>query len=449
MKYSLFISFLGITLIAIFYWIYSGQLVIGVSFIIFAIIGYALTSLLNRKIATNVYAIFFIIYGVLLLISQYIFIDDIPFGYFNHKDAAFSFYDTAVIRLGPKDWETLVNGTLFKSFYGDYPLFAFWINLWKLAGYDIGVSIENLRLFLRLQDLLFAPMLLAVMAKYFKEIGMDNKHATTYCYVFGFCSYLFLTSVVFSRDLHVAFFYTLAGYYCISPYRHRFVYLKLFIIALICFGLRPENGMFAVIFPIYYLFRNTPPNTKLLFGALTAVVIVVFSGFIDSFIANQESYNIKTMNAISQSGMYAMFNSLPFPLNYIFNIAYSFIMPFPLTMYVVDDHIGWLGLSSIIIPFVNVVMLCSLIVYFRHHRRNYRYLWFFFVCIIYVAMCCSIEPNVRRAFAIIPSMFMLFAAVKPFLPRTKYRNIVSYSTFILLLLNIPAILYLYLKGNFS
>lgn len=403
-------------------------------------------SVLRKSQSISIYAIFFVIYGALLFLTQYLFIDGVNEGYFLQSDAYGSFYVTATMNFGPTKWDDLVSGTLFKSLYSDYPLFACWINFWKLIGFDIGVTHENMRLFLRLQNLLFAPGILAIMAKYFQEIGM-NKHKTLHwCIFFGLFSYLFLTSVVYSRDLHVAFFYTLAGYYCISPRKHRFIYLKFVIIALICFGLRPENGMFAIVFPIYYAFRNTKPSGKLILGGLVILCILLAAGFVDSFINVKDGYNARTAK-MAVGGLYSMFNSLPVPLNIIFNSIYSFIMPFPLIMYTLDRHIGVFGLFSLVMPFINVVAMCTIYVYARKHKKDYRLLYFFLVIIVYTVMCCSVEPNVRRAFAIIPTLFMLFAATQPKIPSRLYDIIVRRSVYTILLLNIPAILYLIYKGT--
>lgn len=436
-----------ILLLCPIYWIYSGQIQVAYSFLcIYALGAICVKWIIREKISFGVYNLFFLIYGILLLWSQYLFIDGDPSGYFNHNDSVESFYKSATISVGPKKWEYLISGTILFSWYADYPLFALWINAWKLLGWDIGVTMDNLRLFLRLQDLLFSPMILAVMAKYMSEVGVARKTIKTACIIFGLFSYLYLTSCVYTRDLHVAFFYTLLGYYALSPKKHRFIYFKFLLIVLICFGLRPENGMFALIFPLYYRFRNIGFSFKLIIIGVVVLLIAGLSGILDSFLSLQEGYN-ERMAGITQGGIYSMFNSLPFPLPQIFNVIYSFIAPYPFILNVADtDHQGLIALPSIGIPFINVIMLLTLWRYVRTHH-NYPVLWMFCIIILYITLTCIVEPNTRRTFAIIPTMYMLFIAVKGHILRRKYKLIVEYTIFGLIALNLPAILYLIAKGK--
>lgn len=438
--------FILVILLAGAYTLYSDQLFIGIAVLTLFLIGSIGVQLILRNWnRVNIFAVFFIIYCTLLLVSQYMYIQNAS-EYFVHNDAADSFYSNVILTYGPTKWSNLIKDTIFSRLFTDYPIFAFWINLWKLLGLDMGVTFENLRLFLRLQNLIFAPAILTIMAQYLSEIGLSKIKIFKHCCIFGIFSYLYLTSTVFTRDLHVAFFYTLAGYYCLSPFKHRFRYVKLIVIALISFGLRPENGMFATIFPIYYYFRNTIPDTKLLMGGLFVIILVTFSGFFDSFISTLDNYTART-EALNQGGLYAIFNSLPFPLGTLFNIVYSFIMPFPLTMFIADIHIGYLGLPTLAIPFINVIILSTIFQYIKRNKQRYNIIYFFIIIIMYVGLCCSIEPNVRRTFAIIPTMYMLFATVKPYIPTSKYRQIVNYTALFLISINIPAIIYLIMKGK--
>ena len=450
----LLFNFLIILLAAIYY-IYTSQSVFAVSLLCIYILGIVFCWIFGKKKKDVIYifSLFFLIYGVLLILTQWIFIDgnqEMSYGhymdYFNHSDASGSFYHTAVLDAGPKSWDNLLANTLLFSFYSDYPLFSLMINALHLFGIDIGVSDENMRMFLRMPNLFFAAGLLVIMARYFNEIGKSSKQTIHDCTIFGIFTYLFLTSVVFTRDLHVAFFYTLTGYYCLSPAKHRLIYLKFFLIALICFGLRPENGMFAMIFPVYYYFKNTPLNAKMIIGGLCALVIFIYIGALDTFVTAHEGFNEHT-KSVAGGGLYSLFNSLPFPLSSVFNIVYSFIMPFPLTMYIVDPHIGIFGLPSVVMPFINVIMVGCLVFFISRHRKDYRVLWFFILTVLFIAMTTTIEPNVRRTFAMIPALYMIFIEIKPFIPRRRYKQIVNNSILFLITLNIPAIIYLLFKGK--
>lgn len=429
-------------------YIYSNQFVVSLVYWGLGLSSVVVLKSLNiPKICISIYNKFFIIYSWLLIVTQVYFIDNPDITYFNHIDAVESFYNKAVIQVGPTQWNNFIESTLLASFYGDYPLFALWINMWKMIGLDLGVSMANMRLFLRLQDLLFASGVLTLIGLYFKEIRYSNKKIDKYCTLFGLFSYLFLTSVVFTRDLHIAFFYTFLGYYCLSPIKHKFIYLKFCLLSLVCFGLRPENGMFALVFPVFYTIRNTPPTIKLIIYGFIVLGACLAMGIVERFYELQESYNERT-ELVAGGGLYSLFNSLPFPLNVLFNLCYFLIMPYPLTMYLIDEHISWLGLFSLGMPFINLMIITSVGYYVNSHIKDYKILYFFILTLMYILMCCNVEPNVRRSFAVMPSLFMLFGYVKPYISQKKYKSMLIMDNIFIVILNIPAILYLISKGRF-
>ena len=424
---------------------YSGQFIIGLTFLIFYIVGMiTVYTTFKSKICLIIYGSFFIAYGLLLIVTQYIFIDGTDQGYFVHSDAAFSFFDFAVIQIGPSSWNNFIQSTMMASIYGDYPLFALWINMWKLIGLDWNVSINNLRLFLRIQDLLFAPGVLAILAKYFKEIGFSYKVIINYIIIFGIFSYLFLTSVVFTRDLHVAFFYTCAAYLCLSPNNHRCIYVKFLIIILICSGLRPQNGMFAIVFPLLYYLKNTKPSEKLFFTALIFIALIVATGVLDSFLETHDNYT-ESLESKNQGGLYSKFNALPFPLNFIFNAVYTLLIPLPVTQNLLDDHIQWVGIPSIAMPFINFIIILSIYKYIKKHNGNYRIIYFFLVCLLYILMSSNVEPSIRRTFAVIPALYMLFGYARLHISSHTYHIIIKNVILAIVGLNIPAVLYLLMK----
>lgn len=441
-----------ILLLGCAYSLYTGQLAVGFTFLLIYIVGLsAVWTFIRNRCSVTIYSLFFLIYGLLMILTQYLFIDGVYLGYFTHSDASGSFYVTATVDVGPNKWDELISGTLFTTFYFDYPLFALWINLWKLIGFDIGITEVNMRLFLRLQDLLFSPGILAIVAKYFQELGWGRKKTIRWCLVFGIFTYLFLTSVVYTRDLHIAFFYTVAGYYCLSPKKHRWIYLKFILIVLLSFGMRPENGMFAVIFPVYYRFRDVAPSVKLIIVGVVFIILVVALGYINTFTETMAGFNAYTLERNS-GGLYAQILKVPFPFNliinsYTFNPVYSFIMPFPITMFLNEDTISLFGIPSMAMPFINLIMVFSLIYYIRRRKNDYRTLYFFLICFLFITMCCTIEPNVRRTFAITPSIYMLYAQIRPRLPKAVNKRIGLRTMAFLLCLNVPAIVYLMINGK--
>lgn len=113
------------------------------------------------------------------------------------------FYQTELYIDGAS-WSNLLQHCML--IYPDYPFAQVIFSGWWLIGEQIGVDLSQVRFFLRIQDLFFGPFILSIIALYLRENNFDKVQILRLCLLFGLFSYLLITSVIFSRDLHVAFF---------------------------------------------------------------------------------------------------------------------------------------------------------------------------------------------------------------------------------------------------
>lgn len=425
---------------------YTDQIQIGAVFLLlWAIIVCNLRRCRVSNISCNIFTLFYAIYGAYLLLSQWLVVDSIPpYGYFVHSDAYGSFYLPTVDLIKETTWANLLKNTLLNSYFGNYPLAETWFTAWGLIAKQLDVDASNLRIFLRLQNLIFSSGILAIIAQYLFELHIKKVKIFQYCCVFGFCSYLLLTSSVFSRDLHVAFFYTLIAYYTLSPNRHPIVYIKLILLIIITFGLRPQNGMFTCLFLIFYILRNKKMGRKtIVFLALFAALIII-SGFLDVAISTGEFLQSRS-DEVNQGGLYSIFAHLPFPFNSIFFMVYSFIAPIPFIFYLLNEHCGFLTLTSVVMPFLNGLMAVVVIFYVRKNPQNRAYVRMAALILLYIVMCTNIEANTRRTFAVYPLLYMLFVPAYIKLSRTTKNKFLIGVIAILLPLNIVASIYVLTK----
>lgn len=433
-----FLLISGILFLAlVFSLLYTANVALGVLLVYF--VGLVFTTVFSKKkIVLIIFNMFFLIYGIYLLVTQIVFVSNNLDDYFFHIDASKSFYYQTILYIDTINWSNLIPVSIL--IYPDYPFAQILFSGWWLIGDALGVHYDDMRLFLRIQDLFFSPLILCIIARFLCEIKYDDKRIINLTLLFGLFSYLLITSVIFTRDLHVAFLYTLLGYYTISKTNHRHRYLIFSVLIFLSFGFRIENGIFAFLFPICYYY------TKHKFGGASYLLIsviltcVLVSGLIPMVLELRDGFNEHTV-ALNNGGLYNYLNSLPFPLNTSFNAIYSFMFPFPFIQYIQDDHGGILTVTSIISPFLRVIMLYTLIRYSIIQNNRWVKL-VLYVIFLYIISCSLVEPNLRRLFAVLPTMFMLFSYCFFRLRKEMRHRIIVNSILIVVCLNIPAIMLL-------
>ena len=440
-RFNSLVSIVSILFLCISYSFVS-SVHIGLGLIFIYIIGILFLRLWTKsRFISNIFNLFFCIYGLYLLLTQIVFINGIQDGYFFHIDASKSFFYQTELYIDGASWSNLLQHCML--IYPDYPFAQVIFSVWWLIGEQIGVDLSQVRFFLRIQDLFFGPFILSIIALYLRENNFDKVQILRLCLLFGLFSYLLITSVIFSRDLHVAFFYTLLGYYSLSNEKHKFIYLKFFVLILLVAGFRIENGLFAICFPLYYYYRYRKFTQLTYLTIFLVAVVFILSGGLTLFLNMRDAFNEHTVSL--GDGLYNKFNSLPFPLNMFFNSIYSYISPFPFIQYIADPNAGLFAITSIVSPFLRVVMLLTVAIFIKRNHTDFTTKLMFAIIIVYICSCSLIEPNLRRTFAIVPILFMVFCTKFYLLNRITRNNIIKIAVASLLLINLPATVFVLIK----
>lgn len=442
-----FVRFLLILMIG-GYALYAGQFVMALSVVCAYLTGMCFIKIVLKpttSIPTHLFELFFLIYGCLVLFSHMELIHDPYIDYFVHIDASRSFYQNIMDYAVPTSEEGGLVGTiLLNPFFLEYPLAAYLFTV--LAKVGIWLGIVNIRLFLRIHVFLLAALIVATMAKLL-TLYYNKKQVYKLIIPFGLFSYLYITSAIFTRDTHVCFVCTLVAYCYLNPQcQHKI--LKVFLLAILAAGLRPENGLMVLIFMmglIYDKLRQKKMSGLIIPLGFAAVAICVASGALAYVIDAFTGYDERTVNVIDAGGLYAKMYSLPFPINSLLLIIYSAIMPLPFLFYVIGEGGTILTLPFILSPYLLWPMFIAVFWYIRHYfYKDSKLSMFGLSSILCFAMLILVESNVRRSFAVIPGLYMVYAMIKDQIPYQwlNQKRIIGWTA--IAAVNIFAAVYIYL-----
>ena len=424
MKYS---SLFLVVLLSLFVYIYTGQLVQFVSIGIFYIIGITVIRLFlkpNNSLVYGVYGFFFFIYGVLALLSQIELIHNIDTDYFIHNDASDAFFPHAM-KFGADNKDNLIETTLLNPFFYDYPLVAF-INC-GLARIANTLHVENIRFFLRIYIFMISAIIPAIITTLLLEYKVNKKFIIKNVCIFGLVSYLYVTSTVFTRDIHVCLFYTLIFYILLQPSPHNVIF-KFIILFLLCLGARPENGIYSIVFFLSYYLINKKNNINISFFVLLFLVAIVlmyglrdvFDEAVDTAIRYQHSTSHKSV------GTFSAIYTLPFPLNVIGVSIYMILMPLPIDAYIVGNGKSFLTLPFVLSPYLMLVVFSSSVWYIiNRFKTEKKYSIALIVAILTFFVVSYLSPDIRRSFAVVPGLYMGYCLIRNkvsviFLRKIKY-----------------------------
>jgi hypothetical protein len=265
------------------------------------------------------------------------------------------------------------------------------------------------------------------MTNLLKDKKFSDIQIKKYIIPFGLCSYLFITSAIFSRDIHVCLIYTIAAYISLKDHvkGRLLIFILLFFLAA---GLRPQNGIAYLIYPIAFYWKTITKKIGLFgIGVIALICLVLFYYLQDSLELLYES--LGTYDDFSKSntgGIFIEFYSLPFPLNTIVMVIYMALMPLPLFKCCIGMGGTWLNLPTIFSSYLIYVCFMVCIYYLCHSKFKGAYVGTILVCLIAYAGIIYGSPDERRAFAAIPGLYMCYALVKQRIPKghyIRYRNI--------------------------
>ena len=154
------------------------------------------------------------------------------------------------------------------------------------------------------------------------------------------------------RDIHVYFFFLINTYILLTKFEVKKV-IMLVLSCIILFSLRFESGMFALVFPIFYIYNKFKKNWLLLLLFIPIVMSIAVSVFMDNYSKLKEAvefYNQSFNDVLANTdGLTKIVESLPPVIKEIFSFLQWIIFPFPSYNALTQSSNIWNVLTSILI----------------------------------------------------------------------------------------------------
>ena len=387
-----------------------GFLFLLLSFVIFGYLFIRIILNIKQKESYNTYFLFIGIYGILTLLThiELIYGRDPTDSYYIHNDAAWSFYAKAVQYCLGLEWMEIFSGTIFNLYFADYPLASLLFGVISKLGQDF--SVIDLRLLLRCHVFILAAITTAMISDIQIIRGVTPKKAKRRAIIFGLISYLFITSCIFTRDLHVCFGYTLVAYIILLP-KCKYRLVKSLLACLIILGFRPVSGILAFVF-IFGYYATKSNIIKFLLIPISLIILIVFfqgNALVEEGLNRVENYG--EVAASQTGGVFGMIYSLPFPINQMGMIVYMLLMPLPITKYFYVDGGGgtFLTFPFLLSPYLmSLVFIGGVWLLFNRKGKDQVVLFYMFFAMLVFAVTVFGSPDLRRSFAAIPGVYMAF-----------------------------------------
>ncbi|NBK97188.1 MAG: hypothetical protein EOM50_04110 [Erysipelotrichia bacterium] len=431
-----------------FYSIYTEQIVVSCFLLLLYLFGIILIRLFlkpTNKISYYLYSLFFGLYSLLTLLTQIELIHDPYNDFFVHNDSSWSFYKSYMDYVLPCSWAELPQKTLLSPAFYHYPLASLMMSAFGKIGIDLGV--DNLRLFMRTQSVFLAAIIIPIISTLLESYGVKRDRIKKLLLLFGFFSYLYITSAIFNRDIHVCLVYTIGVYVCLKQdVKYKPIwFVALFFIAL---GLRPQNGFVFLAYPFFYYFKQIKKKLGPLgIILLTSVLLVGAVSMGDYFTKSVNSIALYDNLAMTNTGgLFIRLYTLPFPLNTIIMIIYMTLQPLPLFSYCMGEGMTWLNLPYCVSPYIIAVCILVCLHYiFKASNTNLFIRNIVLASLLVYAAIIFGSPDVRRAFAAIPGLYMCYGIIESKMPTKVLGNIQKSTWAIITFINIFFICYSYLE----
>ena len=420
----------GVWIISLFLvlltWICFGQVQQALAMLFFYALGALLTCVITGSKNNTVYflyTLFFLIYGLLCIVTQFQLIHDPYTDYYLHNDACDAFFPQVMSVLDSSKGGTLFENTILNPFFADYslPMYIFAV----IAKAGVSAGIDNIRFLLRIHEFMMAAIVVALIADTMVS-HQKRKDVIKRTFIFGLCSYLFVGSCIFTRDMHVCFVYSCILYYMLKP-NVNYIVPKFIILFILALGCRPENGIFSVVFFGAYFFYNKKGGFSPILLILALLVMFVYLYYIgDTFneaIDTVNRYQKGTVDA-NRGGVFEMVHSLPFPINILGLSTYGVLMPIPFDLWLVGQGNSFYTIPYVLSPFLLVLVFISVLWYLlNNYKVDRRFSLTLLVAIISFMAINSTSPDVRRSFASIPGLYMGYCLFADNVPKGLKRAV--------------------------
>ncbi|WP_343539391.1 hypothetical protein [Sphingobacterium thalpophilum] len=320
------LAFVGIVI----YSLMDANFAIVSMWVIFGWLGNHLTLKLSLgKEASLLFTSTYSLYTIYLIVTNYVLVRDPNFDFFYAIDSI-KFWRNSEYVSSVTDLIDKYQSNISK--YGgtyEYRLFNL---LCLVIAYLSSFFGENSVLIQKFQCVFFGalsmPLIYGIILHYTKSI----KYSFNATLIFAIFSFVSTFSIVFSRDIHVYFLYTLATYLVIYGIGRPRTLVYLLLLVPITFFIRFEHGIFIAVFAWAFMYLSPKRYLKYYMPFLVSIpiLIVIGSRFLFFALDTYDSYSQSRMDAAGETDSLAvMFSNFPIGIKQLLLAFISQTAPLP------------------------------------------------------------------------------------------------------------------------
>lgn len=438
LSYTFFLEFLLFLFSAIFF----DELSITLFQMGYFFIGITIIFMLKRDNSKDyliLFNLFFFIYSVYAIATNYFYVTNPLTDFFYAKDSIV-FYDYAIKASEANGINNLLNQITTDYYSYEWKGFAYFISI---NAYIANLIDSNTILIHKIYICFFSCInvifLFSLLKKYLKK-----KLSFILAFLFGIFSCYLFYSAIFLRDVIINTTFLFMFYIVLGNYSFKGL-LLIILTSLLIFSLRIEYGIFSLGFPVVYLWCNNRRKTIYFILLLGLFGVFVFRDKF-SFIINSWEFIEATTNRFNDfsekkanlGSLGAKLLKLPFGVKHIAAGSFSQIIPFPFYSNIPNQGLGfipqaisalfWFGIWGMLIP--------SFIKKPFWKELNKKLLFLFFLSIVLI-LGASVNADARRIMCVYPIIFILFAiAIKNLNAKQIINRIINSTIAYILLLMI-------------
>ncbi|MDQ0106652.1 hypothetical protein J2T02_001763 [Chitinophaga terrae (ex Kim and Jung 2007)] len=369
----------------------------------------------RRQTGLKLFLVFFLVYGIFMMVTNAIYVQD-PFrDTFYAKDSItfFTYIDRAASMRSIEEITKFYSTDFFSS---DWKGFA-WLS--SIIGYA-AKAIDNNNIILQKLQIVFCTsftlvILFSMLSSYIRKDYSEKLTVVYACF-----SYNFFFSAIYLRDVHIGLLFGL--YFLLILNRKGFagILLALMLTVMIYF-VRPEHGYFSAALLLLYVYllvtdAKYPTLNKLkipilvLLGLCALTQVVVLQEGFNTIQSTSENYLDSSMSNAGLGSFGNMLLKLPFGVRHVAVGLFSQTLPFPFYAVLEDQpfFFPW-SIAALFWFVIWGVIIYSLVFKPQNPLFQVKEWRFLFLVAVLLILGASSNADTRRIMAVYPVVYVIFA----------------------------------------
>lgn len=369
----------------------------------------------RRQTGMVLFLSFFLVYGIFMMITNTLYIQD-PFRDIFYAKDSVTFYTYIDKVASMRSIGEITDYYRTDFFASDWKGFA-WMA--SVLGF-LAKNIDTNSLLLQKLPIVFCSAFILVILFSMLSTYINKDTSLHFTIVYALLSYNFFFSAVYLRDVHIGLLFGLYFLLLINRQGIAGIFYCIVLTVLI-FLFRPEHGYFSASLLMAYIYLLvTDKNNKtlnkfkipiLILLAVPALTqIVLLKEGLNTIQSTSENYLDSSMSGAGMGSFGSMLLKLPFGVRHIVVGLFSQTLPFP--FYVVLDEnpffFPW-AIAALFWFVVWGVLLYTMLIKPRNPFFKIRELRFLFLIAALLILGASSNADTRRIMSVYPVVYVVFA----------------------------------------